>query len=541
LQHLHAKYAAHDEHTKGAPYENSHHESSQTPSAHGSRRRLHTDGRSAAGRRTPATTDDTFLAEPVAAKPNLEPAVVRPAQEKAAGERLAALQRKHGHAPNIVVVVMDDVGWGDLGVYRGGLAVGAATPNMDRLAREGLQLLNTYSQPSCTPTRATLMTGQLPIRTGMLRPMLPGEGAGGRGIDPQATLPQKLREAGYITRAVGKWHLGAFKEAQPQNVGFDHYHGNLTSSDDYTAFREPWRNPDLIHDPTRKEFAEKGEVMAIVEGNADEDAQPVFPIDMESIRRVDEQLTNHAVSFIDSTKGGKQPFFLYFATKGAHNDNYPHPDFLGKSLAKYPYKDAIVELDHRSGQPNSGPLRPAILFVHGGAWTHGHRSMLPEGNRWLNALGYEMFDVEYCMSPPVHRPDEIGDVKSALGWVAAPAAEYHVDPARISIMGGSAVGNLSMLAAYSAGEPQLPPWRHARRILRALPHLVPAQPHRRRGPPTKTTLLSKSFGEDCFRDSFWVKWHIDAQWCVDSYYGTVVAVLGTCPGAMIHDGPGLRS
>jgi arylsulfatase A-like enzyme len=100
-------------------------------------------------------------------------------------------QRQHGHAPNIVVVVMDDVGWGDPGVYGGGLAVGAATPNMDRLAREGLQLLDTYSQPSCTPTRATILTGQLPIRTGMLRPMLPGEGAGGRGMDPEVTLPRR--------------------------------------------------------------------------------------------------------------------------------------------------------------------------------------------------------------------------------------------------------------------------------------------------------------------------------------------------------------
>jgi arylsulfatase A-like enzyme len=316
----------------------------------------------------PATTDDTFLAEPVTAKPNLEPAIARPVQEKAASERLAALRRQHGRAPNIVVVVMDDVGWGDPGVYGGGLAVGAATPNMDRLAREGLQLLNTYSQPSCTPTRATLMTGQLPIRTGMSRPMLPGEGAGGRGIDPMVTLPQKLREAGYITRAVGKWHLGAFKEAQPQNIGFDHYYGILTSSDDYTAWREPWRNPDLINDPARQEWASKGEIMAIVEGRSGEEAKPVFPIDNDSIRRVHEQLTNHAVRFIEGTKGGKQPFFLYFATRGAHNDNYPHPDFAGKSLAKYPYTDVIVELDHRIGQlhaalERAGQLENTLIVI----------------------------------------------------------------------------------------------------------------------------------------------------------------------------------
>ena len=318
---------------------------------------------------TSRATDDTFLAEPVAGKPNLEPPIARPAQEKAASEGLSALQRRFGRAPNIVVVVMDDVGWGDPGVYGGGRGVGAPTPNIDRLTREGLQLLNTYSQPSCTLTRATIMTGQLPMRTGMLRPMLPGEGAGSRGVDPKATLAQKLKEAGYVTRAVGKWHLGEFKEAQPQNVGFDHCYGILTSSDDYTAWREPWRNPDLIHDPARNAWASKAEVMAIVEGSPGEEAQPVFPIDNDSIRRVDEQLTDHAVRFIEGTKDSQQPFFLYFATRGAHNDSYPHPDFVGTSLAKYPYKDVIVELDHRIGQLHAAM---AAAIERAGQLGHGH-------------------------------------------------------------------------------------------------------------------------------------------------------------------------
>ena len=195
--------------------------------------------------------------------------------------------------------------------------------------------MNAYFQHSCTSTRATLMTGELPIRTGMLRPMLPGEVAGGRGIDPKATLAQKLREVGYIARAVGKWHLGEFKEAQPQSVGFDHHYGLLTSSDDYTAWREPWRNPDLILDPARIAWASKAEVMAIVEGNSGEEAKPVFPIDNDSIRRVDEKLTNHAVGFIGGTKDSKQPFILYFATRGAHNDSYAHP---GCSMSSRPWR-----------------------------------------------------------------------------------------------------------------------------------------------------------------------------------------------------------
>ena len=117
-------------------------------------------------------------------------------------------------------------------------------------------------------------------------------------------------------------------------------------------------------DPARKEFAEKGEVMALVGGDVGEEAKPVFPIDLNSIRLVDEQLTKHDVPFIESTKGGTKPFFLYFATKGAHNDNYPHLDFLGKSLAKHPVKDAIVELDHRIGQLRAALERAGQFGKH---------------------------------------------------------------------------------------------------------------------------------------------------------------------------------
>lgn len=117
-----------------------------------------------------------------------------------------------------------------------------------------------------------------------------------------------------------------------------------------------------------------------------------------------------------------------------------------------------LELDvWRTSRPNTGPLRPAIVLVHGGAWIHGTRSMFPEWDFWFNELGYEVFDVEYRLPPVAGWQDEIGDVKSALGWVGAHAGEYHVDPARISVMGNSAGANLALLAAYSAGDPQLPP------------------------------------------------------------------------------------
>jgi len=110
----------------------------------------------------------------------------------------------------------------------------------------------------------------------------------------------------------------------------------------------------------------------------------------------------------------------------------------------------------RGDHADAGALRPALVVVHGGAWRRGNRSGAPGWNRWLNGLGYDVFDVEYRLAPPVRWQDSVGDVKCALGWVAAHAAQYGLDPARISTMGNSAGGHLAMLAAFSMGDPRLP-------------------------------------------------------------------------------------
>jgi acetyl esterase/lipase len=104
---------------------------------------------------------------------------------------------------------------------------------------------------------------------------------------------------------------------------------------------------------------------------------------------------------------------------------------------------------------------PAIVRLHGGGWVGGGRGLGSAWNRMLNQLGYVVFDVDYRLPPPERWRDEVGDIKSALAWVVKHAEKYHVDPERISIMGHSAGGNLAMLAAYSAGNPDLPPSCHA--------------------------------------------------------------------------------
>jgi acetyl esterase/lipase len=118
--------------------------------------------------------------------------------------------------------------------------------------------------------------------------------------------------------------------------------------------------------------------------------------------------------------------------------------------------DLFLDVWSASSTGNPG-LRPAMIRVHGGAWIAGTRSELPAWNSWLNELGYVVFDVEYRMPPPVRWLDEVGDVKCAMGWVVANAEQYGIDKNRISILGYSAGAHLAMLAAYTMGDPNLPP------------------------------------------------------------------------------------
>jgi arylsulfatase len=246
------------------------------------------------------------------------------------------------------------------------VAVGAATPNIDALARRGLLLTSAYSEPSCTPSRATLLTGRLPMRHGLQRPPMYGESG---GLDGETTLAQLLSEQGYVTQCVGKWHLGENRHSQPQHVGFDDFYGFLSVSDMYTEWRDPYFFPEIVYSRARTDWIEnqpfdKSFVHAVRGG----DTEPVAEVTIPVLSELDKRWCDYSEDFLRRMADDDKPWFLYHNTRGAHFDNYPHEDYLGSSPAKHPYKDTIIELDDIVGRlvavlEETGQIDDTIVIV----------------------------------------------------------------------------------------------------------------------------------------------------------------------------------
>ena len=204
--------------------------------------------------------------------------------------------------------MFDDVGWGDFGCYGGGVAVGAATPNLDRLARQGLLMTSCYSEPSCTPSRASLMTGRLPMRHGLLRPPMYGEAGGLQG---EITIAQLLADAGYVTQAVGKWHMGENDESQPQNVGFDDFYGFLSVSDMYTEWRDPYFFPELAYSEERTRWIENQPFnRCFVHAKKGEELENVEEVTIPVLSLLDDKWADYSLDFLRRMSGQDAPWFL---------------------------------------------------------------------------------------------------------------------------------------------------------------------------------------------------------------------------------------
>ncbi|WP_018969197.1 arylsulfatase [Rubritalea marina] len=288
----------------------------------------------------------------VRAAPNFEPAIPRDEQDKAAEAKIAALTQKTGKRPNILWIVVDDMGYGDPGCYGGGAAIGAATPNMDKLAAGGLKLTSCYSQHTCTPTRSAILTGRLPVRTGLTRPILAGDTITKNPWDGEHSLAALLSEAGYYTLLTGKWHIGEPKGMRPHDVGFDEYYGYYPAQKEISQSKDERRYPDLVMNPERmKDFESIKPEDHLTHGFKGGETKQLTQIKTtEDMGRADKVLADFTISKIKEAAKGEKPFFIEHCFMKVHCDNFPNPDLAPLSAARYYYKEAIAEVDLHVGE-----------------------------------------------------------------------------------------------------------------------------------------------------------------------------------------------
>ncbi len=223
-----------------------------------------------------------------------------------------------GATPNIVIILIDDLGYGDIGAYGNGII---RTPNLDRIAAEGVRLTEFYSpSPTCSPARAALLTGRHPLRSGVTRVFVPKEKWGLPAAE--ITLAEHLKSVGYATACIGKWHLGGRRAFRPRLHGFDRFYGVLYSNDMSVLPLVNWPRFQLLDENTAVESP------AVVEN-------------------LTQNYTAQAIRFVEANH--KQPFFLYLAHTMPHVPLAASEQFIGKSDYGL-YGDVVEELDAAIGR-----------------------------------------------------------------------------------------------------------------------------------------------------------------------------------------------
>ncbi len=241
--------------------------------------------------------------------------------------------------PNIVVIWGDDIGIWNISRYSMG-QMGYQTPNIDRIANEGMIFTDYYGEQSCTAGRSAFITGQHPIRTGLTKVGTPGAAIGIQPEDP--TLAELLKPYGYTSGQFGKNHLGDRDEFLPTNHGFDAFFGNLY----HLNAEETPEDPDYPKNPAfRKQFGPRG----VIKSSADGEIEDSGPLTRKRMETIDEEFLSASLDFMGQAVKQEKPFFLWFNSTRMHYYTYVKEEQLGASGQGF-YNDGMIEHDDHVGQ-----------------------------------------------------------------------------------------------------------------------------------------------------------------------------------------------
>ncbi|MGB6908896.1 MAG: arylsulfatase [Methyloceanibacter sp.] len=245
--------------------------------------------------------------------------------------------------PNILVIFGDDIGYWNLSYNNDGM-MGYKTPNIDRIAREGMRFTDAYGEQSCTAGRSAFITGQMPVRTGLTKVGVPGADLGIQPEDP--TIAQLLKPLGYATGQFGKNHLGDRDEFLPTQHGFDEFFGNLYHLNAEKAPEHPNypKNPEF-----RKKFGPRGVIRSKANADGTQTVEDTGPLDTKRMETVDEEFLDASLDFIDRQHKAEKPFFVWFNSTRMHYVTHVGKDWEGKSNLNF-YADGMLQHDSHVGQ-----------------------------------------------------------------------------------------------------------------------------------------------------------------------------------------------
>jgi arylsulfatase len=245
--------------------------------------------------------------------------------------------------PNILILWGDDIGTWNVSYFSRGM-MGYRTPNIDRVADEGVAFTDYYGQQSCTAGRAAFITGQNPVRTGLTKVGMPGATVGLQPDDP--TIAELLKPLGYATGQFGKNHLGDRDEYLPTMHGFDEFFGNLYH---LNAEEEP-ELPDYPKDPGFKQkFGPRGVLHCVADGTGGQKVTDTGPLTIKRMETIDEEITDRAITWMENQVKDDKPFFLWYNSTAMHFRTHLADKNRGKS-GQDDYSDRMVTHDEQIGQ-----------------------------------------------------------------------------------------------------------------------------------------------------------------------------------------------
>jgi arylsulfatase len=257
----------------------------------------------------------------------------------AATPTLAQQESAASDKPNILVIWGDDIGQSNISAYTMGM-MGYRTPNIDRVAREGMIFTDYYGEQSCTAGRSSFITGQSVFRTGLSKVGLPGSDLGLKAED--ATIAELLKTQGYATGQFGKNHLGDKDEHLPTNHGFDEFLGNL-----YHLNAE--EEPELEDYPTDPSFRERFGPRGVIKSSSDGKIEDTGPLTRKRMETIDQETVDAAIDFMERTVAAGKPFFVWWNGTRMHFRTHVKAENRGKS-GQDEYADGMVEHDAQVGQ-----------------------------------------------------------------------------------------------------------------------------------------------------------------------------------------------